>query len=81
MWLQMAWSYTRLWVMLVYKGVKRSQLTELAGLSTGAIAKMGKNQPVSLEVLGKLCGYFHCKIEDLVEYVPEDGEQLSSTSE
>ena len=70
----MAWSYTRLWVMLVYKGIKKSQLTELAGLSTVAIAKMGKNQPVSLDSLGKLCAYFHCNIEDIVEYVP-DGEQ------
>ena len=70
----LAWSYNRLWVMLIYKGVKRSQLIELAGLNAASIAKMGKNQPVSLDVLGKLCAYFHCKIEDIVEYIPE-GEQ------
>ena len=79
--IMLAWSYNRLWVMLIYKGIKRSQLIELAGLNATSIAKMGKNQPVSLEVLGKLCGYFHCKIEDLVEYVPEDGEQPASSSE
>lgn len=66
--------------MLIYKGIKRSKLLELAGISTGALAKMGKNQPVSLEVLGKLCAYFHCNIEDLVEYVPGDGEETASTS-
>ena len=70
----MAWSYNRLWVMLIYKNLKRSQLIELAGLNASAIAKMGKNQPVSLEVMGKLCEYFHCNIEDIVEYIPENGE-------
>ena len=38
---------------------------------------MGKNQPISLEVIGKLCEYFHCNIEDIVEYIPEKGEAKS----
>lgn len=71
----MAWSYNRLWVMLVYKNIKRSQLIKLAGLNATAIAKMGKNQSVSLEVIGKLCEYFRCNVEDIVEYIPESGEQ------
>ena len=61
--------------MLIYKNLKRSQLIELAGLNASAIAKMGKSQSVSLEVLGKLCEYFHCNIEDIVEYIPENDEK------
>ena len=70
----MAWSYNRLWVMLIYKGVKRTHLIELAGLNAAALAKMGKNETVSMDILGKLCEYFHCNIEDIVEYIPENGE-------
>ena len=68
----MAWSYNRLWIMLINRGMKRTQLIKPAGLNTSVIAKMGKNQPVTMEALGKLCRYLHCNIEDIVEYIPED---------
>lgn len=68
----MAWSYDRLWFLLIKKKIKRTDLIALAGLNSTAISKMGKDQPVSLEIIGKLCKYFNCRIEDLVEYVPEE---------
>ena len=68
----MAWSYNRLWILLINRGIKRSQLISLAGLNSSALAKMGKNQPVTMDTLGKLCQYFNCNIEDIVEFVPED---------
>ena len=71
----MPWSYNRLWVMLIYKGMKRSQLIKLAGINAAALTKMGKNQTVSMNILGKLCEYFDCGIEDIVEYIPVDGEK------
>ena len=73
--MSMAWSYNRLWVMLIYKNIKRTQLVELAGLNAAAIARMGKGQTVTMDILGKLCEYFHCNVEDIVEYIPESGEQ------
>ena len=56
----MPWSYNRLWVMLIYKGIKRTHLIKLAGINAAALAKMGKNQTVSMDILGKLCEYFDC---------------------
>lgn len=50
-------------------------LVELAGLNAAAIARMGKGQTVTMDILGKLCEYFHCNVEDIVEYIPESGEQ------
>ena len=58
--------------MLINKGLKRSQLIQLAGLNSSTIAKMGKNQPVTMDALEKLCQYFGCAIEDIVEFVPEE---------
>ena len=69
--IEMAWSYNRLWIMLINRGIKRTQLLKLVGISTSALAKMGKNQTVTMDTLGKLCQYFNCNIEDIVEFIPE----------
>lgn len=42
-------SYNRLWKLLIDKGIKKTQLKTLAGVSTNVIAKLGKNEPVSME--------------------------------
>lgn len=70
----MAWSYDPLWIMLIKKNIKRSELIKLAGLNTTAIAKMGRKEPVSMEHLGNLCKFFHCGLGDIVEYVPDKEE-------
>lgn len=68
----MAWSYDPLWIMLIKKNIKRTELIKLAGLNTTAIAKMGKREPISMDHLGNLCKYFHCGLGDIVEYVPDE---------
>lgn len=67
----MAWSYNRLWIMLINKGMKRTDLLKVAGLNSSAVAHMGKNQPVTMNVLEKICRALDCRIEDIVEYVPD----------
>lgn len=70
----MGWSYNRLWIMLINKGMKKTDLLSEAGLNSSALAKMGKNQPVAMDNLEKLCSYFNCRIEDILEYVPNNEE-------
>ena len=70
----MGWSYNRLWIMLINKGMKKTDLLSEAGLNSSALAKMGKNQPVAMDNLEKLCSYFNCRIEDILEYVPNNVE-------
>ena len=76
----MAWSYKRLWIMLVNKEMKRTDLLRVAGITSSALARMGKNQPVTMNTLEKICAAFHCQIEDIVEYIldssPEDSKQV-----
>lgn len=68
----MSVSYNKLWKLLIDKGIKRSQLCSLAGVSTNAIAKMGKNEDVRLEVLAKICTYLDCTLDDIVEIVNDE---------
>ena len=67
-------SYNRLWKLLIDKGIKRTELKQLAGVSTNVIAKLGKNNPVSMETLAKICAALNCDISDIVE-ITKDTEQ------
>lgn len=64
-------NYDKLWKMLKEKDMMRTDLHTKVGLSTNAIAKMGKNEDVRLNILVKLCDYFNCKLDDLVEMIKE----------
>ena len=57
--------------MLIYKGMKKTVMMRGAGITSSALARMGKNETVTMETLGKLCEYFKCNIEDIVEYIPD----------
>lgn len=67
----MGWSYKRLWVRLVENEMKKTDLLKVAGISSSALAKMGKNETITMNTLGKLCEALHCGVEDVVEYIPE----------
>ena len=62
-------SYNKLWKMMIDCGLNKTQLREMAGVSTNAIAKMGKGENVSMEVLIKICKALQCNIADVVEIV------------
>jgi DNA-binding Xre family transcriptional regulator len=49
----------------------KGQLREKAGLSTRALAKMGKGEDVSTDVLRKICNALDCTLSDIVEIVPD----------
>lgn len=65
----MAVDYSNLWKLLIDKHMNKTQLREAAKLSTNAIAKLGKNEPVSLDTLEKICIALSCKIEDIVTFI------------
>ena len=69
----MAWSYERLWIQLIKRKMKRTDLLTQAGITTTALSRMGKDLPVTMEALGKVCSVLHCELEDIVQFIP-DGE-------
>jgi DNA (cytosine-5)-methyltransferase 1 len=68
-------SYNRLWKLLIDKNIKRTRLKTLAGVSTNVIAKLGKNEPVAMETLAKICTVLDCGVDDIVEMTHENGEK------
>ena len=68
-------NYNRLWKLMIDRNLLKKDLTALAGISTNAMAKMGKGENVSTEVLCKICNALNCRIEDIAVYVPSDDDQ------
>ncbi|MDH8678657.1 helix-turn-helix transcriptional regulator [Fusibacter bizertensis] len=62
-------NYKRLWKLLIDKELKKTQLKDIAGVSSSTLAKLNKNEYVSLEVLVRLCKTLECELEDIVEIV------------
>lgn len=63
----MSVNYDKLWKRLIDEKMKRTDLLKAANISTSVLAKMGKNEYVSLESIDKICKLLNCKIEDIVE--------------
>ena len=70
----MAVDYTKLWKLLIDKKINKSQLKELAHISTNAVAKLGRNENVSLDTLEKVCVALECRIEDVMDFVHNEGD-------
>ena len=68
-------SYRPLWVQLAQKGMKKTDLCTVAGISSPTLAKMSKNQPVDGKVLERICATLQCQPGDVIEYVPESKEE------
>jgi len=65
-------SYKPLFVLLANKGLKKTDLRELAGISSGTLARFAKGEIVSSDVLEKLCLALDCQLGDIVEVVKDD---------
>ncbi len=62
-------SYNPLWKTLIDKGMNKGDLKEATGISFGTMASMGKNEPVNLKQIDRICKVLHCKIDDVIEYI------------
>lgn len=67
----MAVCYDKLWKLLIDKKLNKTQLCEQAKITTNAMAKLGKNEDVRVEVLVKVCSILNCSMDDILEIVPE----------
>lgn len=65
----MSVDYTKLWKLMIEKKINKTQLKEMAHISTNAVAKLGKNERVSLDTLEKICTALDCNIEDILDFV------------
>lgn len=68
----MAISYKKLWKVLIDKDMKKKDLCAAAGISHTSIAKLGKNENVTTDVLLKICHALNCDIGDIMEVIPDN---------
>ena len=67
----MKFSYSKLRKILIDKKMMKKDLMAKATITSSTMAKMGKDQPVSMEVLGRICEALDCNIGDIVDYIKE----------
>ena len=65
-------SYDPLWKKLIDVKMNKTELAEKAGIARSTIAKMGKNEIVSLDVIVKICNTLDCGIEDVLSVLPTE---------
>lgn len=67
----MAVCYKKLWKLLIDKNMSKTQLIKAAKISTNAMAKLGRNEDVRVEVLVKICAALDCTMNDIMEIVTD----------
>lgn len=67
----MAASYKKLWKLLIDKDMKKEDLRKATGITTTAMAKLGRNETVHMDILLKICCVLDCNIEDIVDITRE----------
>lgn len=66
----MAVSYNKLWKLLIDRNMNKTQLCEKAKISTNAMARLGRNEDVRVEVLTKICVELGCTMDEIMEIIP-----------
>lgn len=67
--MEMSFDYRKLWKLLIDRKMTKGDLMNVAGITSATIAKMGKGQPVSMNILGKICKAMEINIGDIVDFV------------
>ena len=57
---------------MIDKKINKTQLCKAAGITTNAMAKLGRNESVPLETLEKICAVLECSLDDIVEFSEDD---------
>ena len=66
----MQYNYNKLWKMLIDRKITKTEMRLQTGISTNMLAKMGKDEPVSMETLAKICTTLKCGVDDIVVITP-----------
>lgn len=70
----MAVCYNKLWKLLIDRKMTKTQLCHEAKISTNAMAKLGRDEDVRVEVLVKICNSLGCTVDDIIELTPDKSD-------
>jgi DNA-binding Xre family transcriptional regulator len=68
-------SYNKLWKMLIDKNMNKQDLKKQSGVSAASIAKLGKGENITTDVLLKICEAMNCRIEDILETIDDKAKK------
>ncbi len=68
----MSFSYSKLWKLLIDKKMMKKDLMSETNITSSTMAKLGKDLPVSMEILGRICIALDCNIGDIVDVIKDD---------
>ena len=71
----MAVTYKKLFHLLIDKGIQPAELTEQAGFSANILTRLKRNKYISLDSTEKICLALNCKVDDILEFIPDEEEQ------
>lgn len=69
--MKMKMSYKKLWKLLIDRDVKKTDLRKMAGISSSSLAKLGKDENVTTDVLLRICESLNVNLNDIAETVPD----------
>ena len=64
--------YNKLWKLSIDRNMNKTDLRLASGITTTALAKLGKNENVNTEILGKICKALGCGVDDVMEFIPDE---------
>ncbi len=67
----MGFTYNRLWKKLIDEDMNKTDLQKNVGLSAATVAKLGKNEKVNMDILARICDYFECELDEIINYIPD----------
>ena len=66
--------YDKLWKLLIDKKMRRTDLMHEANISSNVLARLGREEPVSMESIGKICDVLDCSVDEILEFIKEGGD-------
>lgn len=71
-------SYNKLWKILIDKKMNKSDLRELTKMGPNTMAKLGKDETISMDVLLRICDVLKCDVGDIMEVLPDESDEEDS---
>ena len=65
-------SYKKLFKLMIDKDIKKKDLREMASIGNSTMTKLANNENVTMEVMAKICNALNCKMDDIVEIIPDE---------
>ena len=67
-------SYNKLFKLLIDKGLNKTEFAKVVGISTNTLAKLSRNEHVSMEIIVRICRKMGCTVDDILDILPVEGK-------